>query len=398
MGKELVIVESPAKARTVGRFLGPKYEVVASMGHVRDLANTGEGQLGIEIIEDGQDGLFSFHPTWSAIVDSRTKKVDQRKKKIVADIKKIASKAETIYLATDADREGEAISWHLLSAAKIDQSKTKRVVFHEITQSAVKEAFENARELDLNLVDAYQARVMLDKIIGFKGSSVLWKKVKSKISAGRVQSVALKLVVDLEEKIQNFKKVEFWNIETELGSVNSKDNRERFIAKLYIVEGQNKKPLIPDQGTATSIVKDIEQADYAVEKIKLEEKIRKPSPPFITSTLQQDASRSLRISPSQTMSIAQQLYEGIDIGSDGQVGLITYMRTDSTNVATIALDETAKYILGKYGSKYLPNSPRRYAKKVKGAQEAHEAIRPTSVYRDPTSLKPYLDNNQFKLY
>ena len=222
--------------------------------------------------------------------------------------------------------------------------------------------------------------------------------MKSKISAGRVQSVALKLVVDLEEKIQNFKKVEFWNIETEFGSVNSKDNRERFIAKLYIVEGQNKKPLIPDQGTATSIVKDIEQADYAVEKIKLEEKVRKPSPPFITSTLQQDASRSLRISPSQTMSIAQQLYEGIDIGSDGQVGLITYMRTDSTNVATIALDETAKYILGKYGSKYLPNSPRRYAKKVKGAQEAHEAIRPTSVYRDPTSLKPYLDNNQFKLY
>ena len=398
MGKDLVIVESPAKARTVGRFLGSKYEVVASLGHVRDLTDTGEGQLGIEIIEEGEEGLLSFHPTYSAIIDSRTKKVDTKKKKIVADIKKSASKADTIYLATDADREGEAISWHLLSAAKIDQSKTKRVVFHEITQSAVEEAFANTRELDLNLVDAYQARRMLDKIIGYKGSSVLWKKVKSKISAGRVQSVALKLVVDLEEKIRSFKKVEFWNIEAEFGKLNSESTNQKFKAKLHAIAGRNKKPLIPDQDSTNNIIKDIEQVEYEIEKVKVEEKVRKPSPPFITSTLQQDASRTLRLSPSQTMRIAQQLYQGLKIGSDGEIGLITYMRTDSTNVASIALDETVKYVLNKYGSKYLPNSPRRYAKKVKAAQEAHEAIRPTSVYRDPASVKSYLDSDQFKVY
>ena len=365
MSKDLVIVESPAKARTVGRFLGPKYEVVASMGHVRDLANTGKGQLGIEIIEENEEGLLSFNPTYTAIIDPKTKKVDSKKKKIVADIKKSASKANVIYLATDADREGEAISWHLLSAAKIDQSKTKRVVFHEITQSAVEEAFANTRELDLNLVNAYQARRMLDKIIGYKGSSILWKKVKSKISAGRVQSVALKLVVELEEKIQNFKKVEYWEIEGEFGKVNSNKNGKNFRAKLREVEGRNVKPLIPNQNSADDIVKDIEQVEYKVEKIKIEEKIRKPYPPFITSTLQQDASRKLRLSPSQTMRIAQQLYEGINIGSDGQVGLITYMRTDSTHLATIALSETAKYVSDKFGSKYLPNSPRRYGKNSK---------------------------------
>ena len=398
MSKDLVIVESPAKARTVGRFLGAKYEVVASMGHVRDLANTGPGGLGIEIVEETEEGLLSFHPTYTAVIDSRTKKVDAKKKKIVADIKKSASKADVIYLATDADREGEAISWHLLSAAKIDPSKTKRVVFHEITKSAVEEAFANTRELDLNLVDAYQARVMLDKIIGYKGSSVLWKKVKSKISAGRVQSVALKLVVDLEKKIQSFKKVEYWDIEAEFGKLNSESTNQKFKAKLHVIQGQNKKPLIPDEDSTNNIIKDIEKAAYGVEKIKIEEKIRKPSPPFITSTLQQDASRALRLSPSQTMRIAQQLYQGLKIGSDGEIGLITYMRTDSTNVASIALDETAKYVLNKYGSKYLPNSPRRYAKKVKGAQEAHEAIRPTSIFRDPSSVKPYLDGDQFKVY
>ena len=398
MSKDLVIVESPAKARTVGRFLGPKYEVVASMGHVRDLANTGPGGLGIEIIEENGEGELSFNPTYTSIIDPKTKKADSKKKKIVADIKKSASKANVIYLATDADREGEAISWHLLSAAKIDQSKAKRVVFHEITQSAVEEAFANTRELDLNLVDAYQARRMLDKIIGYKGSRILWKKVKSKISAGRVQSVALKLVVDLEEKIKNFEKVEYWEIEAEFGKIKSNRKDENFKAKLRTIEGKDKKPLIPNQNSADDILKDIEQVEYIVEKITIEEKTRKPYPPFITSTLQQDASRKLRLSPSQTMSIAQQLYEGIDIGSDGQVGLITYMRTDSTHLADIALDETAKYISGKYGSKYLPASPRRYAKTVKGAQEAHEAIRPTSIYRDPASMKPYLDNNQFNLY
>ena len=397
MGKNLVIVESPAKARTVGRFLGSKYEVVASMGHVRDLANTGPGGLGIEIIEE-EDGVLSFNPTYTAIIDPRTKKVDSRKKKIVADIKKSANNANTVYLATDADREGEAISWHLLSAAKIDESKIKRVVFHEITKSAIEDAFANTREIDLNLVDAYQARRMIDKIIGYKGSSVLWKKVKSKISAGRVQSVALKLVVTLEERIQNFKKVEFWHIEAHFHKRNSDEKKQTFYAKLHSIEGYDKKPLIPDGNNANNIIKDIKNSGYQVDRIKIEEKIRKPAPPFITSTLQQDASRALKFSPTQTMNIAQQLYQGLKVGAEGEVGLITYMRTDSTNVSSVFLKETAKYISENYGDKYLPKTPRKYSKKVKGAQEAHEAIRPTSVFRDPTSVKTYLDTDQFKLY
>jgi len=397
MSKDLVIVESPAKARTVGRFLGPKYEVVASMGHVRDLANTGPGGLGIDIIEE-EDGLLSFNPTYTAIIDPKTKKVDTRKKKIVAEIKKSATNAGIVYLATDADREGEAISWHLLTAAKIDPSKIKRVVFHEITKPAIEDAFANTREIDLNLVDAYQARRMLDKIIGYKGSSVLWKKVKSKISAGRVQSVTLKLVVDLEKKIQDFKKVEYWNIQAHFSKSNPDNKNQKFHAKLYSIQDNDKKPLIPDGDNANNIIKDIEKSGYQVEEIKIEEKIRKPAPPFITSTLQQEASRKLKLSPSQSMIIAQQLYQGLKIGSEGEVGLITYMRTDSTNVSSIVLEETAKYILDKYGEKYLPKTPRKYAKKVKGAQEAHEAIRPTSVFRDPSSVKAYLDTNQFNLY
>jgi len=397
MNKDLVIVESPAKARTVGRFLGSKYEVVASMGHVRDLANTGPGGLGIEIIEE-EDGLLSFNPTYTAIIDPRTKKVDSRKKKIVADIRKSANSANTVYLATDADREGEAISWHLLSAAKIDVSKIKRVVFHEITKPAIEDAFANTREIDLNLVDAYQARRMIDKIIGYKGSSVLWKKVKSKISAGRVQSVALKLVVNLEEKIQNFKKVEFWNIEANFRKSKLNEKKGSFYAKLYAIEGYSQKPLVPDESSANEIEKDIKNSEYEVDKIKIEEKIRKPAPPFITSTLQQDASRTLKFSPAQTMNIAQQLYQGLKLGTEGEVGLITYMRTDSTNVSSIFLKETSEYILKNYGDKFLPKTPRKYSKKVKGAQEAHEAIRPTSVFRDPASVKPYLDTDQFKLY
>ncbi|MBN18396.1 MAG: DNA topoisomerase I [Chloroflexi bacterium] len=397
MSKNLVIVESPAKARTVGRFLGSKYEVIASMGHVRDLANTGPGGLGIDIVED-KDGIMTFNPKYTSIIDPKTKKVDSRKKKIIADIKKSAINADIVYLATDADREGEAISWHLLEAAKIQHSKIKRVVFNEITKSAIEEAFANTRELDLNLVDAYQARRMIDKIIGYKGSSVLWKKVKSKISAGRVQSVALKLVVNLEEKIQDFKKVEFWNIHAYFNKLDPGKKSENFSAKLYSIQGENKKPLVPDEEKAKLIIEDLKDSNYQVQKIETQEKIKKPSPPFITSTLQQDASRTLRFNPSYTMNIAQQLYQGLKIGSEGEVGLITYMRTDSTNVSSLFLNDAKKYILDTYGNDYLPSSPRRYSKKIKGAQEAHEAIRPTSVFREPESIKSYLDDDQFKLY
>tara|TARA_B100001750_G_C15520878_1_gene611427 strand:- start:768 stop:2939 length:2172 start_codon:yes stop_codon:yes gene_type:complete len=386
MPKNLVIVESPTKARTIGRFLGSQYEVAASMGHVRDLSQSGKDKLGIDI----QGDPLEFKPKYRTLPDKGNKKT-------VSDITSLAEKADVVYLATDADREGEAISWHLLEVAKINQSKVKRVIFHEITKTAVQEAFDSPRDLDLHLVDAYQARIMLDKIIGFKGSPVLWKKVKSGSSVGRVQSISVKLVVDLEEKIEVFKPVEYWNIEGEflkLGSAKS----NKFIAKLTNIAGQDGKLSIKNEEHVKSIIEDIKDCSYNTQKIQTEEKFRKPAPPFITSTLQQEASRKLRLSPSQAMRVAQQLYEGIEIGAEGQEGLITYMRTDSTNVAVSALEETSKYVLEKFGEKYVSKSHRRYSRKVMGAQEAHEAIRPTSVFRTPNSIKSYLSSEQFRLY
>ena len=371
---DLVIVESPAKARTVGRFLGKKFSVKASMGHVRDLPRR---KLGVEINED------SFVPTYTVSVDKR---------KIVAELKKAAADADIVYLATDPDREGEAIAWHLLEAAKIDLDKARRVVFHEITESAIEEAFSNPRNLDTNLVNAQQARRILDRLVGYELSPVLWSKVKKGTSAGRVQSVAVRMVVDREKEIGAFNPKEFWTLQATF----SKRQNELFTASLTSVNG--KKPDISTKASSDEIIGDLDSSNFSVSSYETKESRRRPAAPFITSTLQQEASRRLRYSASRTMTLAQQLYEGIESSGADQTGLITYMRTDSTNVAASALSETATYINEKYGANYIPETPRVYSKRVRGAQEAHEAIRPTSIFRTPASLRSSLNGDQFRLY
>ena len=371
---DLVIVESPAKARTVGRFLGKKFSVKASMGHVRDVPRR---KLGVEINED------SFIPTYTVSVDKR---------KVVAELKKAAADAEIVYLATDPDREGEAIAWHLLEAAKIDLDKARRVVFHEITESAIEEAFSNPRNLDTNLVNAQQARRILDRLVGYELSPVLWSKVKKGTSAGRVQSVAVRMVVDREKEIGAFNAKEFWTLKATF----SKRQNELFTASLTSVNG--KKPDISTKASSDEIIGDLDNSNFSVSSYETKESRRRPAAPFITSTLQQEASRRLRYSASRTMTLAQQLYEGIESSGADQTGLITYMRTDSTNVAASALSETATYINDKYGAGYIPETPRVYSKRVRGAQEAHEAIRPTSIFRTPASLRSSLNGDQFRLY
>jgi len=380
MVKDLVIVESPAKARTVGRFLGKNFDVKASMGHVRDLPKS---KMGIDIDEYG---LFQVQ-----YVVMR----DRNNSKIVKEIREAAVKANTVYLATDPDREGEAIAWHLLEAAKIDPLKTKRVVFHEITKPAVEEAFANTRDIDQDLVDAQQARRVLDRLVGYKLSPVLWKKIQYGTSAGRVQSVALRIVVDREHEINAFVPVEYWTISTDF---SSESNKDKFKAELVQIPKQKGKLSIKNEDDALQIISELNSANYIVSKYETKPVIRRPSAPFITSTLQQEASRKLRFTSSRTMSLAQQLYEGIPLGSDELDGLITYMRTDSTNVSTLALAETTKYIKAEFGNAYTLSKPRSFSKKVQGAQEAHEAIRPTSTMRTPESIQRYLDPDQFKLY
>ncbi len=381
MPKDLVIVESPAKARTVGRFLGSRFEAMASMGHVRDLP---KGKMGVDIDDDG------FHPSYTILPD---------KKKIVSELRKASKNAGTVYLATDPDREGEAISWHLLNAIKIKPEKVKRVIFHEITKDAIQEAFEHPRDLDQDLIDAQQARRILDRLVGYRLSPVLWGKVRRGLSAGRVQSVALRLVVDREREISAFQAIEYWtitaNFEKELAS---KDISPKFEALLHSVKGHKNKLELTNGEQATAVTDDLKNGTFEVSDIRKRRTRSKPSAPFITSTMQQEAWRKLRYTARRTMQVAQQLYEGIDIGSEGSVGLITYMRTDSTNVAETALNETIQYIKDKYGGEFCPSSPRRYTKKVKGAQEAHEAIRPTSVFRDPDSIRTHLNNDQYRLY
>ena len=377
MAKDLVIVESPAKARTVGRFLGKNYDVKASMGHVRDLPRK---KLGVDIGDNG------FVPTYTVSSDKR---------KIVSELKKAAASANTVYLATDPDREGEAISWHLVEAAKIDLDKTKRVVFHEITKPAIEEAFANTRDIDVDLVDAQQARRVLDRLVGYTLSPVLWSKVKKGTSAGRVQSVALKMVVDREKEIESFQPVEYWSIDALLGLTSGESVLK---AALTSIDKAKKKPEINNQKEASEILDDLKGTGFRVSEYTTKEGKRRPSAPFITSTLQQEASRRLRFSASRTMTLAQQLYEGIDMGTEGVEGLITYMRTDSTNVSAIALTEASEYITGKYGSNYALEKPRVFSKRVQGAQEAHEAIRPTSVLRTPESLRDKLDRDQYRLY
>ena len=373
MAKNLVIVESPAKARTIGRLLGNRYVAKASMGHVRDLPRR---EMGV-VVQDQ-----SFTPTYT---------VPPEKRKVVAELAKASKAADAVYLATDPDREGEAISWHLIKAAKIDESKVKRVVFHEITQSAVQEAFDNPRGLDYHLVDAQQARRVLDRLVGYDLSPVLWKKVRRGLSAGRVQSVALRLVVDREREIDAFNPKEYWSIEATLAKSTQNGPKPSFKAALRAIGSQKGRLHIANADEAGNITADLDGAGYRVDSVTKKERRARPSAPFITSTLQQEAWRKLRFTARRTMAVAQQLYEGIALGQEDSEGLITYMRTDSTNVASSALGEAAAYIKQKFGDSFSPKSPRLYTKKVKGAQEAHEAIRPTSIRREPDSLKQLLN-------
>ncbi|MCH8199612.1 MAG: type I DNA topoisomerase [Chloroflexi bacterium] len=374
-GRHLVVVESPAKATTVGRILGSAYTVKASMGHVRDLP---EGKLGVDTDQE-------FLPDYQVMKDKRS---------IIADLKKAGAAADDVYLATDPDREGEAISWHLLEAAGWKNKPVKRVVFHSITPEAIKEAFEHDREIDMRLVNAQQARRILDRLVGYQLSPLLWRKVRRGLSAGRVQSVALRLVVDRDSAISAFTPVEYWTLAASL----EPDGGRAFEAKLHNVAGEAGAIELPDQSAVDRVAADLKGAGYKVASVKKREIKRRPAPPFITSTLQQDAFRQLRMSARQTMSVAQQLYEGINVGEGGSVGLITYMRTDSPQVADSAIDETRSYVTSRWGSEYVPQARRRYTTRSKVAQEAHEAIRPTSSARSPESLRGHLTNDQARLY
>ena len=380
MKEKLVIVESPAKAKTLGKILGKGYILKASLGHIRDLPKS---QIGVDIVHD-------FKPKYVIPTD---------KKKVVTDLKSAAKDASSVYLATDPDREGEAISWHISEVIDGHEKNIpyQRVVFHEITDTAITEAFKHPRDIDMQMVNAQQARRVLDRLVGYKISPLLWRKVKRGLSAGRVQSVAVRIVVEREREIQKFIPVEYWVIEAELIKKNEIDTKHVFRAVLVgLTNGA--KIEIHNEAEAKRIKEELEKSEYSVEKISVKKITRTPAPPFITSTLQQEAWRRLRFSASRTMMLAQQLYEGLPLGNEGNVGLITYMRTDSTHVAASALDETRDYILHKYGEKYLPAKPRFFSKVAKGAQEAHEAIRPTLTSREPGKIKEFLNDAQFKLY
>ena len=371
---KLVIVESPAKARTVGRFLGKGYIVKASVGHVRDLLRS---QLSVDVDND-------FTPKY---------RVPNEKRPVVKEIKALAKTAEEIYLATDPDREGEAIAWHLVESAGIDPEITQRVVFHEITEPAVAEAFAHTRAINMDLVAAQQARRVLDRLVGYNLSPLLWRKVRGRLSAGRVQSVALRLIVEREREIDAFIPVEYWSLEAEFQPAGLK---ETFIARLVRIDDQ--EPNLENEAVVTPILADMESAEYVIGKIKRGERRRNPLAPFTTSTLQQEASRRLGYTARRTMALAQQLYEGVDTGQGGAVGLITYMRTDSTNVAEMAQVEARQFISERYGSRFMPAEAPRYKTRSRGAQEAHEAIRPTSVIRQPEAIKEFLNRDQFRLY
>lgn len=380
MEKNLVIVESPAKARTLGQILGNGYTIRASLGHVRDLP---QRTMGIDI-ENG------FQPKYSVIYQRR---------KLINEIKELADNAQNIYLATDPDREGEAISWHLVESAKLKETEKplQRIVFHEITSAAVKEAFKHPRPIDINLVNAQQARRLLDRLVGYKLSPLLWKKVVKGLSAGRVQSAALRIIVDREREIEDFKSREFWTVEAELQKLDGLEGDKSFKSTLVGLTGI-KGFGIPDKKTSESIVGKLRNGEYSIDNLTQKEQKRQPAPPFTTSTLQQEAFRRLRFTAKHTMAVAQQLYEGVALGGEGTVGLITYMRTDSTHIAASALHECREYIKQRFGDAYLPVRARVYSKKNKFTQEAHEAIRPTSIFRQPDSVRKYLNTEQIKLY
>lgn len=383
MPKNLVIVESPAKTRTLSRFLGKDFEILATVGHVIDLPKS---KIGIDV-EDG------FKPDYQVI---------KGKEKIIAALKKAAKKATTVYLAPDPDREGEAIAWHVANVIGQKNTKMVRVAFNEITESAVREAIQNPREIDMNRVNAQQARRVLDRIVGYTVSPFLWKTVARNLSAGRVQSVALRLVCEREAEILAFKPQEYWQIAADL----STNKKKQFTARLYQIDGKSvvrptekgaKKITISSEKEVKGYLDELKEAQYQISEIKKTERSRRPYPPFITSTLQQDAARVYRFSPKATMATAQKLYEGIEIGQDGPTGLITYMRTDSVRVSKEALSAVRSYIGKEFGKDYLPPKPIPYGKK-KNVQDAHEAIRPTYLTLPPEKVRKALTPQQFKLY
>lgn len=372
---KLVIVESPAKAKTIQKYLGKGYTVKSSFGHIRDLPKS---KLGV-------DTEKNYEPQYV---------IPTRAKKQVTELKKSAAKADEIYFATDEDREGEAIAWHLAQLLSKPNTTVKRITFDEITKTAIQEAIKNPRPIDMHLVDAQQARRILDRLVGYELSPLLWKKVRRGLSAGRVQSVTVRLILEREEEIKAFKPDEYWSLTAHLLK-----NSDPLTASLYSHNDQHYKKLdIKNRATMDTIIKDLTNATYKVTELETKERKRNPLPPFTTSTLQQSAGNQLGFSSKRTMMIAQQLYEGISLGSDGHTGLITYMRTDSLNLANEATQEAVKVITKLFGQTYTPGKPRLYKSKSKGAQEAHEAIRPTNPSRTPDAIASYLTNDQTKLY
>ena len=371
--KHLVIVESPAKAKTIERYLGKDYVVKASMGHLRDLPKS---KLGVDIEND-------FEPVYQPIRD---------KSELIGELKKDAEKSDVVYLATDPDREGEAISWHLKALLGLGDDKAKRVTFNEITKKVVTESIRQPRAIDQNLVDAQQARRILDRIVGYQLSPLLWKKIRRGLSAGRVQSVATRMVNDREKEIRAFTPEEYWTLDAKLFDAAAK---KEFLAHYYGKNGKKEEPSSAQQVDA--IMAEIRNAVFSVKSIKRTDKQRSPSPPFTTSTLQQEASRKLNMTPRRTMAIAQQLYEGVDVSGEGTVGLITYMRTDSLRLSEEALGAARTFILGRYGKDYYPAATRRFKTK-EGAQDAHEAIRPSNVELTPERIKHDLTGEQYRLY
>ncbi|MGN7760403.1 type I DNA topoisomerase [Paenibacillus sp. 22594] len=372
MAEALVIVESPAKAKTIGKYLGSKYIVKASMGHIRDLPKS---QIGVEVEND-------FNPKYITI---------RGKGSILKELKDASKKVKKVYLAADPDREGEAIAWHLAHALDLDNTQECRVVFNEITKQAVKDAFKTPRKINMDLVNAQQARRILDRLVGYKISPLLWKKVKKGLSAGRVQSVAVKIIMDRENEISAFVPTEYWSITAKLGIRDS-----LFEAKFHKLNGEKKE--LGQESDVQEVLEAIKDAAFKVSEVKEKERQRHPSAPFTTSSLQQEAARKLGFRAAKTMSVAQQLYEGVELGKEGTVGLITYMRTDSTRLSVTAQDEAKELILSKYGEKFVPETPRQYSKKAAGSQDAHEAIRPTSALREPEMVKEYMSRDQFRLY
>lgn len=369
--KYLVIVESPAKAKTIEKYLGKNYKVVASVGHIRDLPKS----------KMGVDTENNYEPHYISI---------RGKGPVIKELKRLAKKAEKVYLASDPDREGEAIAWHLAYLLGLDLEDKNRVVFNEITKDAVKAAFKEPRSINVDLVDAQQARRILDRLVGYSISPILWKKVKKGLSAGRVQSIALKIIIDRENEIRAFVPEEYWSI-----AGNFMKKRKKFKANFYGVDGKKEK--LNNAEDVRAVTDRLETKDYTVDKITKKERKRNPAKPFTTSGLQQEAARKLNFRTRKTMMVAQQLYEGIALGKKGTVGLITYMRTDSTRLSDVAKNEAASFIEETYGKEYAIGF-KETSKKEKGAQDAHEAIRPSSILRTPDSIKEYLSKDQFKLY